>query len=472
MNPTRQRSLWLQEALTAEDVSDAPSLEGDARADVAIIGGGFTGLWTALRLKEHEPGLDVAVVERDICGGGASGRNGGFVLSWWAKYLTLEKLCGPEEALRLARASQQAVDEVGRFCAAHAPGADFRRDGWLWVATSNAQIGAWQATVEALRRRQVNPFVELESVQVARRAGSPRHLAGVLDPQAATVQPAHYARGLRRRALELGVRIFEHSPMRRLKRSRPPVVETACGRLSADKVVIASNAWSVQEPELRRALVVTSSDVVATRAVPDWLESIGRIDGLAISDSRLTVHYYRTTSDGRMVFGKGGGSGALAFGGRLGPGFDGTSPYADEVERWMRWTYPDMPREPRAADWTGPIDKTKSGLPLFGGLASRADILYGVGFSGNGVGPTVLAGRILASLVLGLDDEWARCGLVRAPHRDFPPEPVRYVGGKLVRLAIKKLDEDQDAGREPNILVRRLASLAPVALSPVKSRGE
>src|SRR3989440_10898219 len=112
------RSLWLQAAL-AEAETTAPRLQGDVRADACIVGGGYTGLWTAIRLKEHDPSLDVALVEADVCGGGASGRNGGFVLSWWAKFGSLKKVCSGEEAVRLARASAEAVDGIGAFCAEH-----------------------------------------------------------------------------------------------------------------------------------------------------------------------------------------------------------------------------------------------------------------------------------------------------------------------------------------------------------------
>ena len=154
------RSLWLEEALRG--TADAPRLEGEERADVCVVGGGYTGLWAALALKEHEPSLDVALVEADVCGGGASGRNGGFVMSWWNKFMTLEKLCGREEALALAAASAEAVSELGSFCVTNGLAAHFRHDGWLWTATSEAQIGAWDAVVAACEQAGVRPFEALE----------------------------------------------------------------------------------------------------------------------------------------------------------------------------------------------------------------------------------------------------------------------------------------------------------------------
>src|SRR5437870_388161 len=206
------RSLWLQEAL-AEDGTNAPRLQGDVRADACIVGGGYTGMWTALRLKEQDPSLDVALVEADVCGGGASGRNGGFVLTWWAKFGTLKKVCGGEEAVRLAAASADAVDGIGAFCAANGIDAHYRRDGWLWAATSEAQLGAWEETIATIAHYGEDPFERLEPGEAARRAGETTHLGGVYEPTAATVQPALLASGLRRVAIERGVRVFEPSAM-------------------------------------------------------------------------------------------------------------------------------------------------------------------------------------------------------------------------------------------------------------------
>ena len=201
------RSLWLEEALAGAE--DAPRLAGEERADVCIAGGGYTGLWTAIRLKEHDPGLDIVLVEADVCGGGASGRNGGFVLSWWAKFGTLKKVCGGEEAVRLARASAEGVDGIGAFCAEQGIDAHYRRDGWLWAATSEAQLGAWDETVATIGSFGQEPFERLGPEEAARRAGEPTHLGGVYEPTGATVQPALLARGLRRVAVERGVRIFD-----------------------------------------------------------------------------------------------------------------------------------------------------------------------------------------------------------------------------------------------------------------------
>jgi putative aminophosphonate oxidoreductase len=461
------RSLWLEEALAGDEPAAEP-LAGAVRADVCVVGGGYTGLWTALALRERDPSLDVVVLEADVCGGGASGRNGGFVLSWWAKFKTLKALFGATEARRLGAASADAVVEIGRFCEREGIDAHFRQDGWLWTATNRAQVGAWQATLGELAREGLGPFRELDGEEATRRAGSRAHLAGVFEATAATVQPALLARGLRRVALGRGVRIRECSPMTSLSRDRSPVVRTPSGTVRADRVVLATNAWAVAFRELRRSLVVIASDMVATEPFPERLEAEGWQGGLAISDSRLLVNYFRATQDGRVAFGRGGGT--LAFGGRVGRAFDGESPRADDVAAAFSSLYPQFRDVGISSSWTGPIDRSVTSLPFFGRLGGREDVVYGVGFSGNGVGPSLLGGRILASLALGLDDEWAGSPLARGPVSRFPPEPARYLGGHVVRAAVARKEQREDEGRRPGRLTRALASLAPAGLVPVRDR--
>jgi putative aminophosphonate oxidoreductase len=456
------RSLWLDEALAGED--DAPPLEGDVRADVCIVGGGFTGLWTALRLKERQPSLDVVLVEAGVCGGGASGRSGGFVLSWWAKFRALESLCGSEEALRLARASAAAVAEIGAFCTENGIDAEFRQEGWLWTATSPAQVGAWDGTVMRLEELDARPFVSLEPKEVTRRAASPMQLAGVFEPSAATVHPARLARGLRRVCLERQIRVFEHSPVRRLDRTTPPRVRCEMGSVRAERVVLALNAWSAHIPELRRALVVIPSDVIATRPIPERLSELDWSAG-CISDARMMVNYWRTKLDGRIVFGKGGGG--ISYGAHIGREYNGASPRARWVLDSFHRLYPSLRDVPAERSWLGPIDRTKDGLRFFGALTGNESIFVGAGYSGNGVGPSFLGGSILASLALGTDDEWVASGLVREPG-ELPPEPLRYLGGKVVRSAVARKERAEDAGRRPRRIDVLVANLAPAALVPLK----
>ena len=454
------RSLWLQEALAAEDGVESAELTGPIRADVCVVGGGYTGLWTALRVKELEPDASVALIEADICGGGPSGRNGGFALSWWPKVETLVKRVGEEEAVRLVLASAAAVDELGAFCEREGIDAPCRRGGWLWTASSPAQVGAWEGAVAAAAGAGERPFELLSAEEVQRRTGSPVHLAAAYEAGAATVQPALLARGLRRVAVARGVQVFERTPLVELDRERG-VARAPGGSVEAGAVVLATGAWLAAIPELRRAIVAVSSDMVATAPMPERLEEAGWTGGESISNCRLMVHYYRTTSDGRIAFGQGGHRHVL--GGRVDDGFLGSTP--PDTERILRRDLVSLVPYARGVDvthaWGGPIDRTADGAPIFGRLPGKVPIVYAVGYSGNGVAPSLTAGKILASSALGRDDEWSGCGLNRGVTGRFPPEPIRYVGGFVVRAAVKRKEGREDDGRSVDPLTRRVAGLAP-----------
>ncbi len=458
------RSFWLEQV--AGDASDAPALEGDERADVAILGGGYVGLWTAIRLKRLEPSRDVAVLEQDICGGGASGRNGGFVLSWWSKLSSLVALLGTADALRVARDSEDAIEEIRAFCETHRIDAHFRRSGWLWTATSEAQLGAWEGVVSLCEKLGVEAFRRLSPDEVARRSGSSVHRAGVFAPAAATVQPAALVRGLRRAALESGVRIYEHTRVRAFDRRRPVTLRTDRGTLRAEKLVIASNAWAAGVRELSRSLVAITSDMVMTAPAPGRLAAIGWTGGECITDSQMMVDYYHATRDGRVAFGKGGWG--IALGGRIGTDFDRNARRARTVEADLRRTYPELRDLPITHDWSGPIDRTPNSLPLLGRLGGLPHIVYGVGWSGNGVGPSVVGGKILASLALERDDEWSRFPLVGQSAGRFPPEPIRYVGAHLVRAAVASKERAEIRDRKPSRLAVGLSRFAPAGLEDKK----
>ena len=445
------------------DAADAPVFHGTGKADVAIIGGGFVGLWTAIRIKEQEPGCDVAVLEQDICGGGASGRNGGFVLSWWPKLASLARVAGLDDAIRVARGSEAAVDEIGNFCDSHQIDADFRKGGWLWTATSSAQMGAWESVVRLCEQgNAAGVFRRLAPEQVAAWSGSNVHRAGVFEASAAIVQPAALVRGLRRVALEAGVRIFEHTRVQTFDRSRPVVLRLAAGTLTADRLVVAANAWSVRFRELSRSLAIISSHIVATEPISERLKEIGWKRDLSLTDSQTLVDYYRISRDDRIVFGKGGGG--LAFGANIGAEFDRDAERKEDVIADLRRYYPSLADVAITHDWAGPIDRTPDSLPIMGRLGGRENIFYGVGWSGNGVGPSFIGGRILASLALGRKDEWSSHPLVDRAAGGFPPEPVRYFGGKVIRSAVARRERAEIDDKKPAWLDVQLSKLAPAGL--------
>ncbi|MDD2046034.1 FAD-dependent oxidoreductase [Pseudomonas putida] len=456
------RPFWLQQALDQEHASACPALTADTDCDVCIVGGGYTGLWTALMLKEHNPALDVVLIEADICGAGASGRNGGCALSWSAKYFTLERLFGMQEAVRLVKASEQSIHAIGDFCRAHGIDADYRLDGTLYTATNRAQMGATDGVIAALERQGINSFQRLPVDQVQRLAGSAKHLEGWFSPAAATVQPAKLVRGLRRVALQKGVRIFEGTAMTGLQEGPQAGVETAGGTVRAGRVVLALNAWMARAfPQFERSVAIVSSDMIITEPQPQLLDQIGLTSGVSVLDSRIFVHYYHNTSDGRLMLGKGGNT--FAYGGRMLPVFDQPSPYEPLLRRSLGEFFPALAQVPVAATWNGPSDRSVTGLPFFGRLGAQGNVFYGFGYSGSGVGPCHMGGQILSSLALGLDNPWTRSPLVNGPLGYFPPEPIRYLGSLIVRNAIRRKEQAEDHGHRPRRLDVRLARFAAAA---------
>ncbi|MGH8484773.1 MAG: FAD-dependent oxidoreductase, partial [Pseudomonas sp.] len=291
------RPFWLQQALDQEDAPACPPLRGDTRCDVCIVGGGYTGLWTAVMLKVQQPALDVVLIEADICGAGASGRNGGCALSWSAKYFTLERLFGREEAVRLVQASEQSIYAIGDFCREHGIDADYRLDGTLYTATNRAQMGTTDGVIAALERQGINSFQRLPVDEVQRLAGSARHLEGWFSPAAATVQPGRLVRGLRRVALQKGVRLFEGTAMTGLEEGPQAVVQTAGGGIRANRVVLGLNAGMARAfPQFERSVAIVSSDMIITEPQPELLQQIGLTSGVSVLDSRFFVHYYHNTS--------------------------------------------------------------------------------------------------------------------------------------------------------------------------------
>ncbi len=453
--PGGRRAWWLREALAADPGEPCPFLEGDLEADVVILGGGYTGMWTAFFLTEEQPGMRVVVLERDICGGGPSGRNGGFLTGWWDELPELVEMFGDEPALSACRALGRSVRAIGEWCGAHGVDAWYTPGGFLDVAASPAQDGSWRSSVEAAARLgAAEEYVELAPAEVQARCASPVYRGGVFMRDGATVQPARLARGLRRVLLERGVRIFEGTPVRRFRAGPPAEAETPGGTVRAGSAVIALNAWATGFPRLRPRLVAFGSYIVLTAPAPDLLEELGWTGGECITDSRSSLHYYRTTRDGRIAFGGGGGRGAI--GTKIGDRFTHDVESVRRAAAGLRRTFPSFRDVPIEDSWGGPIDMSPSHLPFFGTWPS-GNVHFGAGYSGNGVAPSNLGGRVLAGLIAGREDEWTSLPLVGHLPPRFPPEPLRTAGGFLVREAIVRLDQAAEDGRRPSALARLVA---------------
>jgi glycine/D-amino acid oxidase-like deaminating enzyme len=457
--PGAARSFWLQEALAADPGPTCSPLEGRVRADVAIVGGGFAGLWTAVRLLEREPGLRIALLEQDIVGGGASGRNGGFFSSSWHDLDALVALYGDDEGLRYARALADAIGDAEAFTRAHGI------DCWFHAGdVLGATAGEWQdlpGIPEAAARLGVRDRYRIVDAAGARAiADSPRFVGGTLIADNAICQPARLARGLRSHLLERGVTIFERTRMTGLDRTRPVIVRTERGAVRADRVVLTTGAWAAGWPGFRRSFGVISDYVVATEPIPDGLAAIGWTEPVGIGDRREWLYYLRPTDDGRIVIG--GGAGGAVFGGRSsGRAATHAHRYAATAARGLLWLFPQLEGVRFTHAWGGPIDQTASFLPFYRTL-EPGTIHAGLGFSGHGLSQTFVGGRILAGTVLGMEDAWTSLAVNRPEVALVPPEPLRYAAVGAAAYALAAGDARQTVGRSRGLIWRAIGA-APLA---------
>jgi glycine/D-amino acid oxidase-like deaminating enzyme len=267
------------------------------------------------------------------------------------------------------------------------------------------------------------------------------------------VQPARLVRAMRRRALDAGVALHEHSPAT----LRSGEVRTPRGRVRARETVVAINAAATGWRPVARHVTNFGSYVVLTEPVPELLEEIGWIGGEAIVDGRMFLHYFRTTNDGRVLMGS--GSGPIGFRGRVDDRFTSDLATAARAERGLRRLLPGLAQARIERAWGGPIDVSADHLPFFGTVPGRGRVHYGLGYSGHGVGPSWLGGQILASLALGRDDEWTSLPLVTRRVPSLPPEPLKRLGGGLVRSAIMACEAAEEDGRRAPLPARAGAAL-------------
>jgi glycine/D-amino acid oxidase-like deaminating enzyme len=445
------RSWWLDEAGGAGP--PAPALTGDVAADVAVVGGGYTGMWTAWHLAQA--GADVALMEAGLCGHGPSGRNGGFVEDLWLSLPALRARFGDAGALAVGRAAEASVGAIGAWCEEQGVDAWFRGGGQLVVSTAPAQDGTGADAVRAAGELGVaDRVVALEPAEVAARCASPVFRGGVWMPAGCTVQPARLALGLRARLIERGVRVFERSRVRRVVDGWG--VEAAGGRVRAPQVVLGAGGALAAFGPLRGRLTVASSHIVLTEPVPDVLERLGWTGGEAITDARALLHYFRTTRDGRIAFGWAGGR--LAMGARMGGRVDVDPAVAAAAREHLVRIFPDLRGRAVTHAWGGPIDIAPSRRLTVDSLPSGR-VHFAYGYTGNGVGPSQLAGRVLASLALDRRDEWTALPIVGPDGARVPPEPLRWLGGTAVLAAMRRAEAAEERGERAGPVTRFVAGL-------------
>ncbi len=446
VSPGSEPAWWLRDA---DDGERSAPLAADTTTDVAILGGGFTGLWTALALRERAPDLRISLFEAEFCGFGPSGRNGGFCHGYWSYLPTLRDLFGDAAALRLCKAGDLVVPAIRAFLETRGEDAWLHEAGMLQVSTTPRQDAALAEQIEAARA-----VGHPEEAVLREHPGiSPRFRRSVFFRDGATVHPARLVRALRRAVLDAGVDLYERSPAR----LRSDGSLAANGReVRAREIVLATNAWATDWRPVRGRLTVFGSYVVLTEPVPDLLSAIGWTGGEAVYDARMFLHYFRTTDDGRVLMGS--GSGPIGYGNRIDRRFTHDAATAARAEQGLRRLLPGLAEAKVEASWGGPIDVAADHVPFLGTVPGRR-IHYALGYSGHGVGPSWLSGQVLASLVTGTDDRWTRLPLVNRTVATVPREPFRRLGGGAIRSAILACEEAEENGRRPPLPARAVAAV-------------
>ena len=448
---------WIEEA---GEVDPRPALSGELEADVVVVGGGYTGMWTAWYLRRLDPGARIVLLESEpICGRGPSGRNGGFCNAMWFSLASMRERWGDAPALRVALAAEQAVARIGAFCDERGVDAWFRPAGYVQVSTAPAHDGAWERAARACRELGVPGMLQpLSEAEVAERCQSPAFRAGAVSPTSATVQPARLALGLREQLLAVGVEVFESSAVRSFRAGGDGVVaRTAAGSVRARRGVLAIGAAAKgRRGPLRGRLTVASSHIVLTEPVPDVLEEIGWTGGDCITDARALLHYFRTTPDGRIAFGWGGGR--IAMGARTGGRAELDADVLATSAEHLHDYFPQLRGRRLTHAWGGPIDASPTHLPAVGTFA-HGNAWVAAGYTGNGVGPSNMVGRTLASLALGKKDEHADLAFVDDKTPRLPPEPFHWIGGEAILLGILHKEKAELSNRKPGRVASAIAKV-------------
>lgn len=423
-----------------------PALVGEHEADVAIVGAGYTGLWTAYYLSLLDPALRIVVLEREVAGFGASGRNGGWCSALFATSAgALVREHGREAADALRLALQDAVDEVGRATAAEGIDCHYAKGGTIVLARSPAQWERLRAEVAAARTLGIGEEdLALLGADEARAEIAASHVLGAtFTPHCAAIQPARLVTGLAAAVERRGVRIYEHTAVRTVERG---IASCPGGRVRAGMVVVATEGYGTDLPGFARRLAPVYSLMVASEplSAAQW-DEIGLAQRATFSDERHLIVYGQRTADGRIAF---GGRGApYHFGSAVRPDFDRDARVHAGLVETVREMLPALGDVGFTHHWGGALGVPRDWHPSVG-IDHAAQLAWAGGYVGDGVGCTNLAGRTLAELLLGRTS--ARTGLCWVNHRspDWEPEPLRYLGMNAGLLVMSSADRaEQRSGR-------------------------
>jgi glycine/D-amino acid oxidase-like deaminating enzyme len=445
----RPEPYWLTQA---EAPAPADPLIGVDRADLAVVGAGYSGLWTALLAKERDPRRDVVVIEAGTAGWAASGRNGGFCSASITHGFDNGASRFPDEMDTLERLGRANLDEIEETVRRYAIDCDFARTGELLVATSEWQARDLAASAASAARRGLDvTYLDTDSVRA--EVDSPTYVAGLWDRTGcAMVDPAKLVWGLRRACESLGVRFYENSPVERITGSKKGLrLHTWRGRVDAAQVALATGAHGRLLKRLRHFVVPVYDYVLMTEPLTEaQLKSIGWRHRQGIGDAGNQFHYYRLTADNRILW---GGYDAVYYnGGRIAPEQDQRDETFGVLAAHFADTFPQLAEVRFTHKWGGVID-TCSRFSGFFGTAHGGRLAYAIGYTGLGVGATRFGANVMLDLLGGEATELTRLKMVRRKPVPFPPEPLRSAVIQLTRWSIAQADRN---GGRRNLWLRTL----------------
>lgn len=434
MLPPAVDSMW---AATAGPYTPGPALDADLRADIAIIGGGYTGLTTAYELKRAEPSLSVVVLEAKEIGYGSSGRNGSFAMTVVGLGFGVTALLKGRDYLRRAHSyMMRAVDALDELILREQLDCDRIRPGFLRVGTTHRYVERLKRDVELMNGLGFDDIYWLDEKAVRERVESPRHLGALWEPRLVLVHPLRLVRAERDLALRNGAQVFENSPVERIDRGAKFVLRTPRGSVTADRIVFATNAYSHLFPELRRKQVPAFTHMLATEPLTvEQLARVGWTGREGLEDARNLIHHYRLTPGNRITMG--GGPVGFTWGNSL---YGDESPQAwEEVIGHFRATFPQLDDVRFSHRWGGPFSVTLDLNPSIGWLADRRAV-FSLGCIGHGVSMSHLNAQTLRDMLLDRNTDLTQGPFVDRRLVPWPAEPLRSALGHAMRTYLRVED--------------------------------
>jgi glycine/D-amino acid oxidase-like deaminating enzyme len=425
-----------------------PPLAGNASVDVAIIGGGYTGLSTAIEFKRDNPGSTVAILEAAVVGFGASGRNGGFNMTLFGLEPELTRLrWGRQRTIDAHQYTQRAVAWVKRLIEEHGLESDYRHTGMLRVSYTASQLRRLERTLRLMRELGIDDDLTFEPAEQLRADfGTDRYIGALRERETGILNPCKHVRELKRIANQAGVQVYERSPVDLIERVSGGIrLRTRCGTLSAKKLVVATNAYTSALnglPQLRaRQKPFWSYQVVTAPLDAETWASLRWIGQESFEDNRQLVHYFRPTVDGRVTM----GGGDVIAPGRNHFDHDFAPHIWRHLESHLKWIFPQLREVPIDYRWGGPVSVNVDMTPQIGFLGDHS-VIFSMGCIGHGVSLSHLNGRLIADLLGERKTELSEFWIVNRKAIPWPPEPLSYIGRHVIRRGLQLWDWVEERG--------------------------